>query len=402
MLFKNAFVPYGAYWSTPFCKWQGSFADQNAVVFAGETAKKALADKQIPPNELGELFFGLTVPQHHSFYGGPWVAALLGAEKATGPVISQACATGAHVTALAALDVSAGSHNTVLGIAADRCSNGPHIYYPNPNGPGGTGDKEDWVLDNFGFDPWAKNSMTQTGENCATEAKVTREEQEEMTLIRFAQYQESLKNDGAFQKRYMITPLEVKDASGRKTIATVETDEGVFPTTPDGLKKLKPVMKDGTITFGCQTHPADGNCGIVVATKERAAALSKNKNIEIQIISYGEGRAKKGFMAMAIIPAAKRALELAGIKMSDVKTIKTHNPFAVNDVLFSREFNRPFDSFNNYGSSLIYGHPQAPTGMRLIIELIEELALLGGGYGLMDGCAAGDTGAAIVVKVNVR
>ena len=52
-----------------------------------------------------------------------------------------------------------------------------------------------------------------------------------------------------------------------------------------------------------------------------------------------------------------------------------------------------------YGSSLIFGHPQGPTGMRLVIELVEELALNGGGYGLFTGCAAGDTGAALVVKV---
>ena len=55
---------------------------------------------------------------------------------------------------------------------------------------------------------------------------------------------------------------------------------------------------------------------------------------------------------------------------------------------------------NNYGSSLIWGHPQGPTGMRLVMELIEELALLGGGYGLFTGCAAGDTAAAIVLRVD--
>ena len=57
---------------------------------------------------------------------------------------------------------------------------------------------------------------------------------------------------------------------------------------------------------------------------------------------------------------------------------------------------------NNYGSSLIYGHPQGPTGVRLIIELIEELVLRGGGYGLFDGCAAGDSAASLVLQVNVE
>jgi acetyl-CoA acetyltransferase len=56
-------------------------------------------------------------------------------------------------------------------------------------------------------------------------------------------------------------------------------------------------------------------------------------------------------------------------------------------------------SMNNYGSSLIWGHPQGPTGMRGMIELIEELTLLGGGWGLFQGCAAGDTSMAVVLKV---
>ena len=59
------------------------------------------------------------------------------------------------------------------------------------------------------------------------------------------------------------------------------------------------------------------------------------------------------------------------------------------------------EEMNNYGSSLVWGHPQGPTGMRLIIELIEELVLLGGGYGLFTGCAAGDTAAAVIIRVDI-
>ena len=88
------------------------------------------------------------------------------------------------------------------------------------------------------------------------------------------------------------------------------------------------------------------------------------------------------------------------MRIYDVTAIKTHNPFAVNDIYFSRSFDVALHAFNNHGSSLIYGHPQGPTGMRLVIELIEELVDRGGGYGLFTGCAAGDSGAAIVVKVD--
>ncbi len=293
-------------------------------------------------------------------------------------------------------------NETILVVTCDRTSNGPHIYYPNPLGTGGTGDKEDWVWDNFGYDPYAHNAMIETAENVAKEAGISKEEQDEVTLIRYNQYQDALKDNCAFLNRFMVLPLDVKDPAGRKVIATVTGDEGVFPTTADALARLRPLLPNGTVTFGTQTYPADGNASLIVCTREKARELSRDPNVEIQILSYAEARTKRGFMAMAIVPAAKKALTVAGIGIKDVQAIKTHNPFAVNDVYFCREMGIKLEDMNNYGSSLIWGHPQGPTGARLIIELIEELVLKGGGYGLFDGCAAGDTAAAVVLKVDVK
>ena len=67
-----------------------------------------------------------------------------------------------------------------------------------------------------------------------------------------------------------------------------------------------------------------------------------------------------------------------------------------------KKMNLKPEDLNNYGSSMIFGHPQAPTAGRCIIEMIEELVILGGGYGLFVGCAAGDTGAGLIVKVTDR
>jgi len=401
MKYEKTFIPYGGYWSTPFSKWQGSFAPLHPIPLAAETTTRFLSEKNIPVSAFDGAVLGITIPQKNLFYGGPWYTGLIGATGITAPMIGQACATGARVLDTAGHQVESGTLECVLVATTDKCSNGAHIYYPNPMGPGGTGEKEDWVLDNFGFDPFARNAMIQTGENVAKERGVSREEQDAMTLLRHHQYEDSLKDDQAFQKRYMIVPVEV-NPSGRKVIAKVGGDEGVFPTTEEGLKKLRPVLKEGTITFGSQTFPADGNAGYIVTTRGKASEMSTDKNIEVRIVSFGEGRAKKGFMALAIIPAGKQALSRAGITIKDVSVIKTHNPFAVNDVVFCQEFGVKPEDMNNYGSSLIYGHPQGPTGARLIIELIEELAMKGGGYGLFDGCAAGDTGAAMVLKVDVK
>lgn len=399
MKFENVYLPYGGYWSTPFVRWQGTLANTHPIQLAAETAVCALKERQISPETFDALFLGMTVPSKSSFYGAPWLAALIGAPGITGPVLSQACATSARVLASAAFEVETGANSAILAVTADRCSNGPHVYYPNPLGPGGKGESEDWVWDNFNFDPYAKNAMLQTAENVAREGGYTKEQQHEMMLLRFSQYQDALKNDGAFHKRYMVTPLEVKDPSGRKVIATLKDDEGVFPTTPEGLARLKPVMEGGSVTYGAQTFPGDGNAAAIVTTRERAKELSRDKQFEVQLVAVGTARAKKGYMAQAVVPAAQRALDNADLEIGDMRAIKTHNPFAVNDLYFCAQLGVKPEAMNHYGSSLIFGHPQGPTGLRLIEEMIEELVMLGGGYGLFAGCAAGDTSMAWVVRV---
>lgn len=395
MALTRVFIPGGAYWSSPFSRWQGSMSQYNAIELAARTAATALAARGVAPEVLDAVILGTTVPQKHSFYGTPWLAGMLGAPGVGGAMVSQACATSARVVASAALEVEVGQRECVLGICCDRTSNGPHIFYPNPGGPGGMGEAENPVWDNFSHDPWAKNAMIDTAERLARETGVDRETQDAVTLRRHAQYADALANDRAFQRRFMVG---VEVGRGKKK-TTVEADEGIHPTTREGLAKLKPVLEGGTVTFGTQTHPADGNAGMVVCTRERARELAGDSGMDIQLLGYGEARLERGRMPAATVPAARRALEHAGVKLEDCKVIKTHNPFAVNDIYFARETGADLEAMNPYGSPLIYGHPQGPTGLRVTIELIEALAERGGGHGLFTGCAAGDTAMALVLRV---
>jgi acetyl-CoA acetyltransferase len=136
-----------------------------------------------------------------------------------------------------------------------------------------------------------------------------------------------------------------------------------------------------------------------VTNREKAKEMSSDPGIEIQIVSYGFARVARGYMAAAPVPAAEMALQNAALKIEDMKVVKTHNPFIVNDINMAKKMGCDVMAMNNYGSSIVYGHPQAPTAGRLIAELLEELVMLGGGYGLWAGCAAGDTAAAMIFKV---
>jgi acetyl-CoA acetyltransferase len=141
---------------------------------------------------------------------------------------------------------------------------------------------------------------------------------------------------------------------------------------------------------------------MIVVKSGLAAAMSRDPGICIQIIGFGLARAALAYMPEATIDAANKALQFAGMSLKQLDAIKTHNPFALNDIVFARETGADLMQMNNYGCSLVWGHPNAPTGMRSTIELIEELVLRGGGTGLFAGCAAGDTAMAIIVKVGER
>lgn len=396
-MFKNAFIPYGGYYTTPFCKWQGSLQSVNSIELGGKTAKRWFEMRGIDQSkELDYLYMGITNGQQRVFYGATWLAHMMGAGNIPGNTIMHACATSTTTIYNASLAVEKGNLDTAYCLLVDRMSNGPHTIWPNPQGPGGEVVSENWNMDNINCDPSTGFGMIVTAENVARENGFTKAQADELTLRRYEQYVDSLKDDRAFQKKYMF-PVEI--AISRKQTVLVEADEGVTATSKEAVEKLRPVMEGGIHSYANQTHPADGNAGVIVTTKERAAQFSTDKSIPVQVISYGCVRAKKAFMPAAPAPAARLALQKAGLTINDIKTVKNHNPFIANDLFLAKELGIDAMHFNNYGSSLVFGHPQAPTLARLIMEAIEETVLKGGGYALVTGCAAGDSAACLIVKV---
>ena len=380
-----------------FARWQGRMQYEYSIVLGAETAKWWLAEKGIRSAGMFDyLYLGVTISQIHQFYAAPWAAALMGAGHVPGIALSQACTTGTTCVFQAAVGVETGLYKNVYVLTTDRTSNGPHTIWPNPKGPGGEVISENWLMDNFNADPNVGLRMIETAENVAKEEGITKEACDAASLKRYEQYLMALENDREFQKKYMF-PAEIQIS--RKKSILVEEDEGITPATAEGLASLRPLIPGGVLSFGAQTHPADGNSSMIVTTQEKAKELSADPSMPIQVIAYGFSRERKGYMAAAPVPATKMALANAGLAIDDMKVIKSHNPFIVNDINFAKQFNIDVDGMNNYGCSMIYGHPQGSTATRLIIEGIEETVMKGGGYFLWTGCAAGDSGAALILKI---
>jgi acetyl-CoA acetyltransferase family protein len=395
MKFEKAYIPVGFAWSSPFARWQGALSEVSSLDLAVDVTRAAFEQRGFSAEAITGLVLGWTVPQRDIFYGAPSVAARLGAPGVTGPMISQACATSVACIHSAAATTEGDGSEVTLVVTTDRTSNGPQVVYPKPSAPGGSPEIENWVQDSFARDPWAGEAMFTTGELVSSEEGIAREELDDITAMRYEQYERALENDREFQRRYMV-PVTIPQR--RRDPVIVDKDSGIFPTTREGLAKLKPMAEGGVVTFGSQTHPADGTAGMIVTGEQKARELGDGEGVA-NLLATGFARVAKARMPKAPVPAAEMALDGTGVSISEVDVIKTHNPFAVNDAYFARQMGVQVKDMNDYGSSLIFGHPQGPTGARLIAEMVEELRLRGGGTGLFTGCAAGDSGAALVVRV---
>ena len=198
----------------------------------------------------------------------------------------------------------------------------------------------------------------------------------------------------------MTLPFVVPAPDFQAEAGTIEGDIGVALTSAEKLAKLRPVKPGGTVSFGGQTHPADGNVGLLLASPERARALARDTGVRVRLRGFGQARVEArlhaGGAGSCGAPSTGSGRGLDCAPRGD----QSHNPFAVNDLVFAKETCVDVGSMNNFGCSLIWGRSAGPTGLRAIVELIEELALRGGGLGLFQGCAAGNSAMAVVIEVS--
>ena len=393
MKFSDVAFPVGHIWSSPFARWQGKLSEISSLDTGVAVTTRALAERGVDPAQLNGIVHGWTNPMPDIFYGAPTIAARIGAGHISGPMVVQACATSVASIQAAAAQVQS-DEDLQLVVCSDRMSNGAVVIYPQPSAACGAPLLTNWTLDGFAQDPIGGTSMLVTADNVARSGGISRAECDNLKAMRYQQYTTALENDRAFQKTYMV-PVEVQ--VGRKKV-TLEADEGIRPVDLDTIRGMRTVMPDGFHTGASQTHPADGSAGVVLTTVTRARELSDGEGV-VQLLASAIARVEKAHMPAAPVPAALSALATAGLSIEQVDLVTTHNPFAVNDLYFSKMTGYPLEKMNLRGCSLIFGHPQAPTGMRCIAELVNELKARGGGVGLFAGCAAGDSGMALVVKV---
>ena len=391
-MFQGARIPYGTWGSSFFPAWQMSaLAEVNIGQFAGEAMSKILSQRNVPQNMLDYLVIGSTIPWHWKFWTAPFVASCMG-HRIPGYHVEQACATGLKAMLLAAAEVDSQSEDVVGVLTFDRTSDSPVGVFPERRAYERTFAMSD-VWDNFGFDPATGQAMITTAGIAARKYKIDRKEVDELAFFRYQQYFQA--KDSGFLDRVLV-PLEVLNLQGR-VLGKIDADAGVRQLTMDGLRAMREL--DTCVTAGTQTHASDGMATLLVTSLEMAKELSLKPEIDIRFVGKAEVRTLPSLMPEAPALSVIKLLDQTGLTMDDMAVVKNHNPFAVNDAIFSKVTGYDWRKINNTGCPLVWGHPQGPTLTRVIIEALEEVVDLGGGYVLVFGCAAGDVGIASIFKV---
>ena len=391
-MFPRARIPYGTWGSSYFPAWQSSaLAEVNIGQFAGEAMGRILGLRKVPKHEIEYLVLGSTIPWHWKFWTAPLVASCMG-QRIPGYHVEQACATGLQAVLLGAAEVEAGGKDVVGVLTFDRTSDSPVGVFPERRAHQRTQAIAD-VWDNFGFDPATGNAMITAAGITARKYKLDRREVDECAALRYEQYFQA--KESGFLDRVMV-PLDLLTVAGRP-LGRVDSDAGVRPVTLGALRAQREL--DTCVTGGTQTHASDGMATLLVTTPEKAKRLSPRPEIEIRFVGKAEARTEPSLMPEAPAFAVQKLLERTGLTMNDVKVAKNHNPFAVNDVVFTRVTGYDWRKLDRTGCSLVWGHPQGPTLTRVLIEALEEAVDLGGGYVLIFGCAAGDVGIAALFEV---
>lgn len=236
-------------------------------------------------------------------------------------------------------------------------------------------------------------SMGETAENVAKRYNISRERQDEFALASQMKAKDAILA-GKFKSE--ITPVEIIN---KKETAIFDTDE--FPrldTTLEKLAKLKPAFakEGGTVTAGNSSGVNDGACAILLASGEKADELMFKKRA--RVVSSAVAGVEPDCMGLGPIPAARKAIERAGLKLENIDLIELNEAFAAQSIACIDELGLDIEKVNVNGGAIALGHPLGMSGARIITTLLYEMEKKKLRYGLATMCIGVGQGIAVVIE----
>jgi len=306
--------------------------------------------------------------------------------------VNRLCGSGLQAIVTAAQTIVLGDANVAVGGGAESMSRGgyllPTLRWGQRMNDGGVVDMMVGAL----TDPFDTVHMGITAENIAHQWSITREQQDEFAVESNRRAVNAIEK-GHFKEQ--ILPIEVKT---RKGVTVFDRDEHPrADASMEGLAKLKPVFKkDGTVTAGNASGINDGAAAVVLMG--RGAAEKQGLKPMARLVSYGFAGVDPKIMGIGPVPASRRALDKAGLKIEQMDVIESNEAFAVQALAVSCDLKLDPAKTNPNGGAVGLGHPIGATGAILTVKALYELQRIGGRYALVTMCIGGGQGIAAVFE----
>ncbi|HEV8611062.1 MAG TPA: thiolase family protein [Thermoanaerobaculia bacterium] len=379
---------------TPMAEYNGQFSEVSAIDLGAVAAREALARSATEPSEVDHVIFGNALQTSgDAIYGARHVGLKSGVPKEVPALtVNRLCGSGFESIVQGAHRILLGEATTVLAGGMENMSQAPHVIRGARRGLKlGGGQLEDSLMVAL-LDSWCGLYMAQTSDRVAAKYAISREEQDEYAL---SSQKRAAAAWEACRLSEEVVPVEAK--AGRKSVR-VERDDHMRPdTTLEALAKLPPSFgKDGQVTAGNASGIVDGAAAVVVTTAENA----RRKDVRPlgRLLSWAVVGVEPELMGIGPAPAARAALEKAGLAKEDIDLWEINEAFAGQILGVVAELGLDREKLNVNGGAIALGHPLAATGTRLTLTLLKELRRRKARYGVAGACIGGGQGIAVVLE----
>jgi acetyl-CoA acetyltransferase family protein len=379
---------------TPMTEYVGALKDVKAIDLGAAAARAALEASGVAAEQVDHTVVGNALQTSgDAIYGARHVALKAGV-PADRPAltVNRLCGSGIQSVVSGAHMILLGEARTALVGGMESMSMAPHVVYGARSGFGlGQGKLEDSLMVAL-LDTYCNTTMAGTAENLARRYEISREEQDAYAL-RSQQEAKRAQDAGVFAEE--IVPYEVKTRKGTKV---VDRDDHLRPeTTLEVLAKLPTAFsKDGFVTAGNASGIVDGAAALVIAGGD----FVKEQGLKPagRIVSWAYAGVDPDVMGIGPVPAIRKALEKANLKLSDIDLVEVNEAFACQYLAVEKELGLDRSKTNVNGGAIALGHPLGASGTRLVLTALNELRRRGGRYGLASACIGGGQGIAIIFE----
>lgn len=378
---------------TPIGSFGGSLSSLSASQLGATAIKAAVERAGIDAGQIQEVFMGNVLSANLGQAPATQAAKFAGLPDVPATTINKVCASGTKAIMLAAQSIALGQNDIVVAGGMESMSNVPYYLDKARNGYRlGDGKIIDGLVKDGLWDVYNDYHMGSAAELCATDCKISREDQDAYAIESYKRSQ-AAQLAGKFKNE--IAAVEIKDRKGE--ISLISEDEEVHSVKFDKIPSLKAVFKkDGTVTAANASTLNDGAAALVLMSKEKAEQLGIKPLA--RIISYADAQQAPEWFTTSPSKAIPIALQRAGLKTDDVDYFEINEAFSVVSLANNQILKLESSKVNINGGAVSMGHPLGASGARIVVTLINVLQQNNAKIGLAAICNGGGGASALIIE----